>query len=417
MSASPGGTDVIGRGRATGTRASPARRIRVANVITGLHAGAGGITLRGALALDTDRYETAILAADGGTLLDRAEDAGLEVIRLGHMATGRGIYPGTDGRAFRELASHLSRGQFDIVHTHSAKAGGIGRLAARRVGVPTIVHSFHGFPFHDFQSPLVRFGLRTVERRLARMTDYFLTDGTVVAAEAVRLGIAPPERIRAIASPVDEIPPVSEATRRAARRLLGVPADANVVGTAGRLEGQKAPLDMVNALASIGRQDVYVAWAGDGSLRPKVERLIRRKGLGERFLLLGERNDVPTLLPGFDVFAMSSLFEGLPCAVVEAMSCGVPVVATAVNSVPEIVVSGKTGFVVKPGDPQSLGQALLYVLDHPGEAARMAAAAREHIGSKFRPEVLGRDLDEAYEIAMRVSAAPVVSTAAAVAVR
>jgi glycosyltransferase involved in cell wall biosynthesis len=210
---------------------------------------------------------------------------------------------------------------------------------------------------------------------------------------------------------------VSEATRREARRLLGVPVDAKVVGTAGRLEGQKAPLDMVKALASIGRRDIYVAWAGEGPLRAKVERLIARHELQDRFLLLGERKDVPMLLPGFDVFAMSSLFEGLPCAVVEAMTCGVPVVATAVNSVPEIVISGKTGMVVKPGDAASLGRALEYVLDHPGEAARMADAARAHIGSRFRPEVLGQDLDEAYQIAVRVSAVPVMSTAAAMAVR
>ena len=404
-----------------GVEASPrpvAQPLRVAQVITGLSAGAGGITLRGALALDRELYSTAILAAEGGTLLDRAEDAGLEVIRLRHMSTGRGVYPWNDGRAFKEVASHLAAGDFDLVHTHSAKAGALGRIAARRVGVRTVVHSFHGFPFHEFQSPLVRGGLRAIERWLARRTDYFLTDGTVVAAEAVRLKIAPPDRIRAIASPVDEnIAPVSQATRREARRLLGIPERAKVIGTAGRLNGQKAPLDMVKAVAGMGRDDVYVVWAGDGPLRKKMERLIERSGLRDRFLLLGERKDVPALLPGFDVFAMSSLFEGLPCAVVEAMTCGIPVVATAVNSVPEIVVSGKTGLVAKPGNPVSLGRALAYVLDHPREAARMAGAARSHIGSRFLPEVLGQDLHEAYEIAVRVSSAPVLSTATAVAVR
>jgi glycosyltransferase involved in cell wall biosynthesis len=386
-------------------------------VITRLSAGAGGITLRGALALDPERYATTILAAEGGTLIDRAEEAGVEVIQLRYMSIGRGIYPRSDDRAFREVASHLAAGQFDLVHTHSAKAGALGRLAARRVGVPTVVHSFHGFPFHEFQSPVVRGALRTIERRLARLTDYFLTDGTVVAGEAVRLKLATPDRIRAIASPVDDIPPATETNRRESRRLLGVPADAKLVGTAGRLEAQKAPLDMVRAVAGMGRRDVYVVWAGDGPLRGKVERLIARNGLSDRFLLLGERKDVPTLLPGFDVFAMSSLFEGLPCAIVEAMTCGVPVVATAVNSVPEIVVPGKTGLVARPSDSTSLGRALAYLLDHPDEAARMAEAARAHIGDRFRPEVLGQDLDEAYKIAARLSSAPAVSPTVAVAAR
>jgi glycosyltransferase involved in cell wall biosynthesis len=405
MSGTLGVTGLAGSARIAASRRTPAGRIRVANVITGMRAGAGGITLRGALALDPDLYTTTILAAEGGTLIDRAEEAGLEVIELRHMSIGRGVYPWTDSRAFREIATHLEARGFDLVHTHSTKAGALGRLAARRVGVPTVVHSFHGFPFHEFQSPVVRGALQTFERRLARITDYFLTDGTIVAAEAVRLKIASPDRIRAIASPVDDIPRASEASRRESRRLLGIPASAKLVGTAGRLESQKAPLDMVKAVASMGRRDVYLVWAGDGPLRGKTERLIERNGLRDRFLLLGERKDVARLLPGFDVFAMSSLFEGLPCAIVEAMTCGIPVVATAVNSVPEIVVPGKKGLVVRPSDPPSLGRALAYLLDHPGEAARMAEAAGVHIGDRFRPEVLGRDLHEVYEIAARLSSA------------
>ena len=384
---------------------APGRRLRVAQVVTKLSAGAGGITLRGALALDPARYATTILAADGGTLTDRAEAAGVEVVPLRHMATGRGIYPWVDLLALREVTAHLAKGEFDIVHTHSAKAGALGRIAARRVGVPTVLHSFHGFPFHEFQARPVRRTLIKIERRLARMTDYFLSDGTVVAAEAVRLRIAPPDRIRAIASPVDDgIPKVTEQTRRRARRVLGLPLEAKVVGTAARLDGQKAPLDMVKAIALLGRDDVYMVWVGDGDLRRKTERLIARHGLGERFLLLGNRSDVSSLLPAFDAFAMSSLYEGLPCAVVEAMTCGVPVVATAVNSVPEIVVSGKTGLVARPGDPPSLARALACVLERPAEAARMAEAARAHIGDRFRPQVLGDDLGQAYEIARAVSA-------------
>jgi|SRR5215213_3000127 len=376
--------------------------LRVAHVVTHLSAGAGGITMRGAQGLDPERYSTTILAAAGGSLIERAEDAGLDVVALYDMAGGRGIYPRTDLRGFRELCSHLAAGGFDIVHTHSAKAGGTGRLAARRVGVPTVVHSFHGFPFHAFQPLPVRRGLIAIERRLARITDYFLTDGTAVAADAVRLKIAPPDRIRAIASPIDNgIPPATPAARRRARAALGIPAGARVVGTAARLDHQKSPLDMVEAIAALEQPDVRMVWIGDGHLRERTERLIDRRGLTDRFLLLGERADVPALLPAFDVFAMSSLYEGLPCAVVEAMVCGIPVAATAVNSVPEIVISGRTGLLARPGDPASLTRALAHLLENPDDAARMAAAARAHIGDGFRPEVLGRDLMESYAIALR----------------
>jgi glycosyltransferase involved in cell wall biosynthesis len=144
---------------------------------------------------------------------------------------------------------------------------------------------------------------------------------------------------------------------------------------------------------------------GDGHLRARVERRIAREGLAGRFVLLGERQDVPALLPGFDVFAKSSLYEGLPCAVVEAMTCGVPVVATAVNSVPEVVVAGKTGLLVPTRDPASLARALAYLLDHTEEAAQMAAEARLRLGGRFRAETLGHDLTAVYELALRRPAA------------
>jgi glycosyltransferase involved in cell wall biosynthesis len=386
------------------TPEAPARQLRVAHLVTRFTAGAGGIALRGALGLDPDRYASTILAADGGSLLGPAEDAGLEVIRLSHMAPGRGIYPREDRRGFRELVSHLERGRFDLVHTHSAKAGGLGRMAARRAGVPAVVHTFHGFPFHEFQSPLRRRTLVEIERRLGRITDYFMAAGTMVGAEAVRLKVAPPDRIRAFATvPIgDGIGPASESARLAARRRIGIPLEAKVIGTVARLDDQKAPLDMVAAIAALQRSDVYMVWVGDGELRAPTERLLERHGLSERFLLLGHRTDVAELLPAFDVFAMSSRYEGLPCAVVEAMVCGLPVVATAVNSVPEIVIAGKTGLLARPADPPSLSRALAYTLDHPDEAARMAQAARSVIGDRFLPEALGEDLMEVYPIAMRI---------------
>lgn len=399
---------VVDRSTPRAVRRAPGeRRLRVAQVLANFTTGSGGITLRGTLALDQRRYESTIIASEGSSLIGRAEDAGLEVIQLRHLGTARRLYP-SDVAAFREITDHLSAGKFDVVHTHAGRAGALGRIAAHRVGVPVIVHTFHGFPFNEFQSPLTRSILRSIERRLGRITDYFLTDGTVVASEAIRLKIAPPDRIRALISPTDSIPPVTESARLDARRLLGIPEGAQVVGTTARLATQKAPLDMVNAIANLARPDVYMVWVGDGELRSKAERLIAKRGISDRFLLLGDRDDVPRLLPAFDVFAMSSLWEGLPCSVVEAMTCGIPVVATAVNSVPEIVISGRTGLLARPGDPASLGRSLAYMLDHPEDAARMADAARLHIGEQFRSDVYGQELMGAYETAFQLASRDVV---------
>lgn len=384
-------------------RVAPARQLRIAHVTATFWAGSGGIILREALALDDERYSNTILAPGYGALFDRAEEAGLSVIRLKRMGAGRRVYPWADVEAVRELTAHLRAGDFDLVHTHAGRAGLVGRLAARQVGVPAVVHTLHGFPFNEFQSPLTRSVLRSVERRLARITDYFLTDGTMVASEAVRLKIAPPDRIRALISPIDAVTPVTETTRRHARRLLGLPDGAKVIGTTARLAKQKGPLDMVAAIAALKRPDVYMVWLGDGELRAKTEKLVRKEGLGERFLLPGARDDVLRLLPAFDVFVMPSLWEGLSCSVVEAMTCGIPVVATAVNSVPEVVIPGQTGLLARPGDAASLSRALAYMLDNPADAARMAEAARSRIGEQFRSDLLGQELIETYETALRLA--------------
>jgi glycosyltransferase involved in cell wall biosynthesis len=377
------------------------RPLRIAHVNANFAGGSGGIMLREASAVDPDRHTTTVIAPGDGPLFAQAERQGVRVVRLRRMGGGRHVYPWADGDALRELCDVLHAGEYDLVHTHAGRAGAVGGLAARRVGVPAVVHTLHGFPFNEFQSLPTRRALQAIERRLGRITDWFLTDGTFVASEAVRLKIAPPDRIRALISPIDSVPPVTDFARTRARRRLGLPAEAKVIGTTARLARQKGPLDMVEAIAALGRSDLWMVWIGDGEMRPEVERRIADRGLGDRFLLLGDREDVPDLLPAFDVLAMSSLWEGLPCSVVEAMTCGIPVVATAVNSVPEVVIPGRTGLLARPQDPASLSRALAYMLDHPDDAARMAAAAREHVGEQSLPQVLGEELADVYRNALR----------------
>ena len=378
--------------------------LRVAHVNANFAGGSGAIMLREAAAVDPERFATTILAPGDGPLFERAQREGVDVITLRRIGGGRHVYPADDVAAVRELSRHLADGEFDVVHTHAGRAGAIGRIAAHRAGVRAIVHTLHGFPFNEFQNAATRAALRAVERRLARITDYFLTDGSLVASEAVRLKIAPPDRIRAMISPIDPVPVTSAAARRAARRALELPADAKVVGTAARLADQKAPLDMVEAIAGLRRRDVYMVWLGDGELRPSVERRIAERGLTDRFILAGERDDVARLLPAFDVFALSSLWEGLPCSLVEAMTCGIPVAVTAVNSVPELVLSARTGLLARPGDPASLTRAVAFLLENPEEAARMAEAAQIQIGQQFRADRLGADLMHVYETALRLAA-------------
>ena len=398
------------------------RKIRVATIITRLAAGAGGVALRGALALDSNDYEITMITggasitgqrilrqrggddvligaeavkdASPGDLLYQAFEFGLPVARVADLVPE--IAPRKDRNALRILTSFLRDGEFDVVHTHSAKAGALGRMAANKAEIPRTVHTFHGFPFHDFQSAWRHAAYVGIERRLGRDTDMFLAVGSNVAAEAIQRRIASPERVRTIPPVIDDhVADLGSAARGLARRRLNLPTGVRLVGIVGRIDYQKAPEDWVDALASIGG-DVWGIWIGDGPLRERMLAHARARHVADRLVLLGHRDDVRALLPALDVFAMASRYEGLPCAVIEAMEAGVPVVATAVNSMPDVVIPGETGLLVPPGRPELLGRAINYLFENPDDAARMARNARVRVADQFTPAALGAVLDRTY---------------------
>lgn len=372
--------------------------LRVVTLITRLEGGAGALTLRGAMALDPERFWVTIVTGSGNHLLDQTAAAGLEVIIEPALRTP--IDPRSDLRALHALSALLQRRPFDVAHTHTAKAGVLGRTAARRAAVPRIVHTYHGFPFHEFQSRGRRGAYVAIERRLGRVTDVVLCVGTGVAVEAVRRRLVAPERIRTIGVAVEgaagaELPARTPEARDRARRALGVPAGATVVGAVGRLTYQKAPEDFLAMIDHLDRAGVVGVWVGGGELAEQVGRLAEARTAG-RVVLAGERLDVPDILPAFDVFVLLSRYEGLPTAVVEAMVAGVPVVATAVNAVGDVVVPGETGLLVPPQRPDLAADAVRYLLDQPAVAARMAVTARARLGERYGLPALRDALAAAY---------------------
>jgi glycosyltransferase involved in cell wall biosynthesis len=395
----PGITDAAVGGPPPGR--PPGQALRVAVVITRLEGGAGVLALRGAQAMAPEVIQPTIVTGSGSRrLLAGAVASGIEVVV--EPLLREVIAPRSDVMAVQRLEALFRERSFDVVHTHCAKAGAVGRVAARRAAVPRIVHTFHGFPFHEFQSLPRRKAYVTIERRLGRITDVALCVGAAVAAEAVRRELVAPERIRTIGVVVDgpdraraSMSALRPDARRRARAALGLPDDAAVVGAVGRLTYQKAPEDFLAAMRELDRPGVIGVWVGGGEL---AERVGRRAGAlkNGRVILAGERADVLDVLPAFDVFALPSRYEGLPTAIVEAMICGVPVVASAVNAVPELVVPGETGLLVPPHRPVLLAGAVRYLLDSPGVAARMAEAARARLGDRYSESELRGALLAAY---------------------
>jgi glycosyltransferase involved in cell wall biosynthesis len=397
LSVADGGPDT-----ADGPDTAGDRPVRVAIVIARLEGGAGMLALHGAKVLDPEAATVTIIAGNGQRLLADAVAAGLEVIIEPSLRAP--IDPARDALAFRRLERLFRDRNFDVVHTHCAKAGAIGRVAAYRTGTPQIVHTYHGFAFHQFQSKARRQAYVAIERRLGRYTHLALCVGAGVAAEAVRRRLIAPERIRTIGVAVKDAAATAASmsaarpeARRHARMALGLPADAPVVGVVGRLTYQKAPEDFIAAMQALRRPDVIGVWIGDGELAERINCLAQAAN-GTRIVLAGERSDVLDVLPALDVFVLPSRYEGLPTAIVEAMICGVPVIATAVNAVPDLVIPGETGLLVPPGRTDLLAAAVSHLLDAPAVARRMAVAARAHVGDRYSEPALRDALTAAYAL-------------------
>lgn len=365
-------------------------RTRVLHVITHLdRGGATDNTLLSVAGLDRSRYQVD-LAAGPGELEARARTAADRLVVV--PALGRALRPARDLRA--AVALWRLAGGYDVVHTHTAKAGVLGRLAARARGVPVVVHTIHAFPVHDGMSPLRRRLLLSAERLAAACADRIIAVCQANAEEALALGIATAGQLRVVASGV----PVAAVRAGAGRRVraeLGIPAGAPVAGTVTRFMEQKAPADLVAAgrLVVAASPDAHLLVVGDGPLRAEVEAAA---GGQPRIHLLGYRDDVPDLLAAMDVLVFSSRWEGLGRALTEAVVAAKPVVATAVNGVPELVVEGVTGHLVPPGRPDLLADRVLWLLARPDRGAALGAAGAALAAGRFEVGEMLAGLDATY---------------------
>jgi len=303
-------------------------------------------------------------------------------------ALKRPICPWLDLRAYLEIKRLLHELAPDIVHTHSSKAGTLGRRAAHQLGIRRIYHTAHVFPYQWARGVKGRFFL-ALERQAARFCTALVCVGESQRADALARGLAPAGKLLVIPNGI-ELPALpaggEKEARRAARAKLELSADAHAVGMVARLAPQKGVGAFVQAAATVLKQrpDVIFCVVGGGPLQAQVQaRLEDLKVPPESFRLLGHREDAPSLYPAFDVVALSSLYEGLPYVLLEAMAWGVPVVATDVLGSRDVVSAGETGLLARVDDPADIAAQLLSLLNDPQLRARFGAAARKRVAEEF----------------------------------
>ncbi len=373
-------------------------RARVLHLITHLDiGGAQDNTLLTAERLNRREYDVHLASGSSGRWLERAYQYADEVYFINHLRQGRrDIQPASDLQALFETVSLIKLQGYDIVHTHSSKAGFIGRVAAWLAHTPVILHTIHGFPFHPYMSPLRRWVYIFLEKLAAGCTDQLITVSELLKEEAIELKIAPADKITTIYSGID-LSQFEVSVDVAEKRLeFGLDPLFPVVGTVGRLSEQKAPQDFIRAAFEVLQQvpQVQFLMVGDGPLRQKVEKLI---GRDSRIKILGYRQDVPQILQTFDIFVLSSWWEGLGRALTEAMIVGLPVVATKVNGVPELVVDGETGLLAPPQCPHLLAEKIVSLLQDPDTAKQLGKNARRKVVSSFSADLMIERISNLYQ--------------------
>ena len=384
-------------------------RVPVLRVIARLNVGGPALHVAYLSAgLNERGYDTTLVAGTIGrgeeSMAYVAESAGARVITLPGLS--REISPLRDAVAVVRLAVLIRRLRPQILHTHTAKAGTVGRVAAFLAGdarPPIVVHTFHGHVLRGYFSPAKTSFFRVLERMLAKITTVLVAVSPEVRDDLVSLGVAPAEKFTVIRLGIEleqrvrcEEPPAE------VRRQLGIPPERFVVGWLGRMTGVKQTSDLLTVLAALRERgiDAGLLLVGDGPDRVGFEQQAQSLGLVRHCLFLGYQEEVAPWYAAMDAVALPSGNEGTPVTVIEALAAGRPVAAYGVGGVPDVVRDSVDGFVVEAGDTAALADRLADLAADPELRSRMGAAGRERVLERYGVGRLLDDIDRLYRETM-----------------
>ncbi len=388
-------------------------RMRIAHVITRLIVGgAQENTLLSCEGQHARGHDVTLITGPAlgpeGSLMDRARGRGYRVEVVDDLR--RAVSPARDGRAYRDLKRLLRDLRPDVVHTHSSKAGIVGRWAAHAAGGGAIVHTIHGLAFTASTRRSVNAAYRLLERWTAPVTDRIVCVADAMRDQSLAGGVGRAGQYVTVYSGMDVGPFLAPPVPRAdVRRRLGLADDDVAVGTIARLFHLKGHDDLLALAPDLCRRfpKLKFLWVGDGLLRPSFERRIAALGLADRFILTGlvppER--VPELTAAMDVLAHPSRREGLARALPQGALCGCPTVAYDVDGNREGMVPGTTGYALPPFDVAAFGQALAGLLDDAELRRSMGAAGRAFAVGRFHTSVMVDGLERVYDDAVRTRGA------------
>ena len=313
-------------------------------------------------------------------------------------ALRRELNPIRDLRAGLALTLIAHRRRPTIMHTHQAKAGTLGRVAASRARVPILIHTYHGHVLEGYFSSPLNMAFLEVERRLAEQTDVLIAVSSLIRDELLALGVGEPGQWRVVPVGLDLANLMTNGIDKvSARAALELPLERPLVGIVGRLAPIKDLETYLAACVEMAKADAKVNFvvAGDGPMRLHLEREAKRL-LGDRIRFLGWCENLPALYSALDVVVLTSRNEGTPVALIEASASGLPVVGTRVGGVPDVIRYEQTGFLVEARDSSGIAERVVSLLEDPDYAARLGSAGRQHVKDRYSAQRLVDDVAALY---------------------
>jgi glycosyltransferase involved in cell wall biosynthesis len=378
-------------------------KIKIIRIVSRLNIGGPSVNVVLLTAgVDRSRFDSILVCGrenpGEGSMLDYATEHGVVPVTIpeimGDFRLGR-----RELRAIVQLYRLIRKERPAIVETHTAKAGFVGRLAARLARVPVVVHIFHGHILDGYFGALKTGLLRQMERTLARMTDAILTVSERVKRDLVTHGVAGPDRIAVMPLGL-ELEPFLANTRVKGRfrTELGLDGRERLVGIVGRLfpiKNHQLFLEAAELVTRSERQARFVV-VGDGTLRLKLEAQARALGIGDRVVFTGWRRDLPSIYADLDLLVISSDNEGTPVVAIEAMASGCPVVATSVGGMPDVVRHGENGVLVPPRSRRELAEGISKILRDQPLRASLGEKARADVRERFDSRRMIADRERLY---------------------
>lgn len=373
------------------------QRIKILYVITKLELGGAQKQLLSLInRLNKERFQPFLFTAKEGLLLAEALSAdGLRIKKSRYLE--RPISPLKDILALIEIYRFIKKNNIEIVHTHSSKAGILGRLAARLAKAKFIIHTIHGWSFNDYQFWLFRELFILLERFVGKFTDGLIVVSFSDKLKGLRNHIGREDKYRLIRYGIDYRE--FNGREQSIKEELGIGPKDLLVTNISCLKPQKSPLEFIQLAFLLSQTLPHVKFllVGGGAMRKKIERLVLRFNLEKQIILSGWRRDIPKILSATDVLVLTSLWEGLPIAVLEAMAAARPVVATRTGAVEEVIVEDKTGFLVSCRDAKKMSEKLTILLKDENLRKSMGRKARECLGRNFCLESMVNNTQDFYE--------------------